>query len=448
MKDAPDNSLKPYADLLKFGFFNATTWMVGLGTPLILLASELGASSFEVGLIYAFVFLLLPIQILANATLPRFGYKKQVMFGWASRGVFLLIPLWLAWMAPAEPERWMVHALIASAFFFSLFRALGSCGFMPLLYATLPEHIRGKYFSTDQAITGISGILTLLLCAALFRFLPIYQAFFWQYIYAIVGVFFTVYFLSKVEDPPKPAETSLKEIVRETPVLCLRRSPYRQYLIFMITFSLLGTAFVPLKAYYLKVEAGLGSDRILLYTAIQYCGAILGTLVMRNRIDRIGVKPVFRLSLAVGAAISIYWYFLVTTAPGLSAGLPVAYFLFGISASQWIAAHLKYMPRVCDEQKQALHVSVHSAVIGVIGGLAPILWGFLVKMPDAQPGVRKDVFGLFFLILLAAQVILFLYVPWLTSQHRERPSLQNGSSLLRPFRYLGNFVNVIPERKR
>jgi hypothetical protein len=198
VKDAPDNSLRPYADLLKFGFFNATTWMVGLGTPLILLASELGASSFEVGLIYAFVFLLLPIQILANATLPRFGYKKQVMFGWASRGVFLLIPLWLAWMAPAEPQRWMVHALIASAFFFSLFRALGSCGFMPLLYATLPEHIRGKYFSTDQAITGISGILTLLLCAALFRFLPIYQAFFWQYIYAIVGVFFTVYFLSKV----------------------------------------------------------------------------------------------------------------------------------------------------------------------------------------------------------------------------------------------------------
>ncbi|HKJ90244.1 MAG TPA: hypothetical protein VJ960_03870, partial [Oceanipulchritudo sp.] len=47
-------SLAPYADLLKFGFFNATTWMIALGTPLVLLAGQLGASSFEVGLAYAF----------------------------------------------------------------------------------------------------------------------------------------------------------------------------------------------------------------------------------------------------------------------------------------------------------------------------------------------------------------------------------------------------------
>jgi hypothetical protein len=76
-----DNSLSPYADLLKFGFFNATTWMIGLGTPLVLLASELGASSFEVGLVYAFVFLLMPVQILASIALPRFGYKNQFIFG-------------------------------------------------------------------------------------------------------------------------------------------------------------------------------------------------------------------------------------------------------------------------------------------------------------------------------------------------------------------------------
>ena len=440
-------SLAPYADLLKFGFFNATTWMIGLGTPLVLLAGQLGASSFEVGLAYAFVFLLLPVQILATSTLPRFGYKRQVMFGWATRGVFLLIPLGIAWMAPTEPARWMVYALVASAFFFSLFRSMGSCGVMPLIYSTLPERVRGRYFSTDQAITGLSGILTLLFCSLLFRYLPIYQAFFWQYLYAIAGVFFTVFYLSRVKDPPKPKETSLKAILSETPVICLRRSAFRQYLVFMIASSLMGTAFVPLKAYYLKIEANVPADLILVYTAIQYAGAILGTLLMRNRIDRIGVKPVFRISLTLSVLISVFWYFLVTGHARLLHLLPLAYFLFGVSASQWITAHLKYLPRVCNDERQALHVSVHSAVIGLIGGLAPIIWGYLVKLPGGQAGVLTDRFALYFVGLAALQIGLLAYTPRLTSEHSERPAIQTNAGLLRPFRYFGQLINPIPDRR-
>ena len=442
-------SLAPYADLLKFGFFNATTWMIGLGTPLVLLAGQLGANSFEVGLAYSFVFLLLPIQIIATSTLPRFGYKRQVLFGWGARGLFLLIPLWLAFQAPETPARWMVYALVASTFFFSFFRALGSCAVMPLIYATLPDEVRGKYFSTDQAIIGASGILTLLLCALLFRLLPVYEAFVWQYLYALAGVGFSLYYLAKVKDPPKPRETSLREIVHETPRLCLRRTPFRQYLIFMIASALMGTAFVPLKAYYLKVDAGLGVDTILVLTALQYAGAILGTLIIRNRLDRIGVKPVFRLSLGLNVAISLYWFFLVKSESGaLLAYLPVSYFLFGLAASQWITAHLKYMPRVCDEERQALHVSVHSAVVGIVGGLAPMLWGYAVKMPGSLPGVQNDRFALYFIALLCLQAILLLYVGQLTSKHRERPALQTSAGLLRPFRYVAQLVNAVPERKR
>ena len=441
-------SLAPYGDLLKFSFFNATTWMIALGTPLVLLAGELGASSFEVGLIYAFVFLLLPVQILATSTLPRFGYKNQIIFAWLTRGAFLFIPLGLAWMSPESPQRWMVQALILSAFGFSLFRTFGSCAVMPLLYEKLPERVRGRYFSTDQAIIGISGIVTLLLCSLLFRLLPIYDAFMWQYLYAILGTGMTILYLTRVKDPPKPSKVNFQEIIQETPTVCLRRSPFRQYLIFMTTSALMGTAFVPLKAYYLKVEAGIGVDMILFYTAIQYCGSISGTLIMRSRIDEIGVKQVFRLSLVLGAIVSVYWFFFVTGyVPGLEKWLGVAYFLFGISSSQWATAHLKYIPRVCDLARQALHVSVHSAFIGVIGGLAPLLWGYMVKVPGPNPGVSGKWFALYFLALLGSQLILLSYVPKLTSVHRERPSIQISSNLIRPFRYLGGLINVIPEKR-
>lgn len=439
----------PYAKILRFSFFNASTWLIGLGTPMVLLATELGANSFEVGLAYSFVFLLLPVQILATALLPKLGYKKQIIMAWIARGSSLIIPFYLAFLAPTEPARWMVQALILSAFLFSFFRTFGSCALPPMMYAILPDSVRGKFFSTDQAIVGIAGIITLILFAGLFNYFPTYTAFAAQYAYALFAVVMTIYYMSRIKEPQKPLETKLKDIAIETPIICLRKSPFRQYLVFMLISALMGTAFVPLVTYFLKVELELGMAQIMLLTAVQYCGAILGTVIMRERIDKFGAKPVFRLSLILSAIISAYWFFLVTGLyPQLKHGLIVAYFLFGISASQWITSHLKYMPRVCDEQKRALHISVHAAAVGVIGGLAPIIWGYMVKVPGLQPGIQLDVFAIYFLALLVAQLVLFFYVPQLTSEHRDRPSLEASSTLIRPFRYVGQLINIIPDQRK
>ena len=438
----------PYANLLRFSFFNASTFLIGLGTPLILLATELGANSFDVGLMYSFIFLLLPMQILATALLPHFGYKRQIMLAWVARGSALLIPLWLAVLAPESPQRWMVQTLVASSFLFCFFRTFGSCALPPMVYAIVPDSVRGRYFSTDMSMTGIAGIVLLLLFAVLFRYSDDYTAFAWQYGYGVLAVLMTLFFLGRIEDPPRPVRTSLKDIAMETPTLCLKRSPFRQYLIFMAVSAIMGTAFVPLKAYYLRTDAGLDMDQILLFTAVQYCGTILGTLIMRHRIDAIGAKPVFRISLLLSAIVSTYWIFLVSgLIPPVIHGLVPAYFLFGLAASQWLAAHLKYMPRVCDEDKQALHISIHAAAVGIIGGLAPIVWGWLVKMPGARAGVLPDRFALFFLALLISQLALFFYVPRLTSRHRERPALLMNLSLTRPFRYIGQLINAVPEKK-
>jgi MFS family permease len=441
----------PQGTMLLFAFFNATTWMVALGTPMVLLAGELGASSFQVGLAYSFVFILLPIQILATYTLPRFGYKRQAIFGWGSRGLFLFIPLFLAWLAPAHPEPWMVHLLIASVLLFALFRSTGSCALMPLFYHNLAEDNRGRYFSTDQSVTALSGIFTLLLGAALFKWLPVYDAFLVQYMYAILGTGLSVWFLARIPDAPRPEITRLAEIIQESPRVCIRPSPFRQYLWFMIFNGLISTAFVPLTTYYLKVELMMASERIMLLTAIQYAGAILGTMMMRNRIDHIGAKAVFRISIAAGAAISLYWIALIHNFPGARMLLPVAFFGFGLSISNWVVASLKYLPSVCSQQRQALHVSIHGALVGLVGGMAPILWGFIVRPNDGGAGVNIHAFTLYFCALILVQVGIFFYVPRLTPQYRGREALQLASSILRPFRYMSQLIHLqdpAPDRKR
>jgi hypothetical protein len=45
-----------------FAFFNALSWQIGIGTPMVLFAEQLGATPFQVGLAYSFVFVLTPVQ--------------------------------------------------------------------------------------------------------------------------------------------------------------------------------------------------------------------------------------------------------------------------------------------------------------------------------------------------------------------------------------------------
>src|ERR1044071_6299239 len=88
-----DPELYPFRPGLVFGFFNALTWQIGIGTPMVLFAERLGATPFQVGLAYSFVFLLTPVQIAATALLPRFGFKRLSLGGWSARSVFLAIPI-------------------------------------------------------------------------------------------------------------------------------------------------------------------------------------------------------------------------------------------------------------------------------------------------------------------------------------------------------------------
>ena len=110
-----DPELAPFRPGLLFGFFNALTWQIGIGTPMVLFCEELGATAAQVGSAYSFVFILTPIQVLATALLPRFGYKKVMLGGWALRSVFLAVPVWLAIITPRiGVQPWMAPALVGS----------------------------------------------------------------------------------------------------------------------------------------------------------------------------------------------------------------------------------------------------------------------------------------------------------------------------------------------
>lgn len=441
-----DPELYPYRSGLVFGFFNALVWQIAIGTPMVLFAEELGATSFQVGMAYSFVFLQTPLLVFSTALLPRFGFKRVAMGGWAARSLFLAVPLWLAILAPDEAAPWMVNAFIGSVFFFSFFRTIGASAVTPWIYGFLPPGLRGRYFASDQMISGIAGVGTLVACATLFAFLPIYTALLIQYGISSLGSVLSYLAMGKLPDIERPTTISLKHVVQATPRHMFAPSPFRRYLWLATWYAVTITAIPPFTAYFLKVDAHMNSGRIMLFEVLRYLGVIAGAWLLRRRIDHTGAKPFFLLSLVLYAAVAVVWLLFLNGLAGHGAVLFGLYFVLGLGAVCWNLANLSYLPKVVPAAERALFVSIHGAVTACLGGCAPILWGLVLRRTNADgtPGIDGTMFQVFFGFLIVSVTVLSVLLARLHEDKKTHVEpLIIGNALLRPFRAASYLVNLI-----
>lgn len=446
-----DPELAPFRAGLVFGFFNALTWQIGIGTPMVLFAERLGATSFQVGLAYSFVFLLTPIQVAATALLPRFGFKRLSLGGWGARSVFLSLPAGLALVAPDVAQPWMISTLIWSVFFFCFFRSIGAAAMTTWFIGFLPPAVRGRYFGTDQFLSGIAGVGTLIACAGLFALLPIYTALLVQYIIALIGSTLSYYSLKRLPDIEKPRSISIPSIVRDTPRHLFRPSPFRHYLWLAVWYTVITTPIPPFAAYYLKVGAHLSPQMIMSCEVLRYCGVIIGAWLLRRRIDATGARPFFLLSLVLTAMVAVcWWLYLQRVIDGVIAMFGI-YFVLGLGWVCWTVANLNYLPKIAPEGERALFVSLHGAVTFFIAGWTPILWGLVLKStgPDGSPMIDVGVFQVFFATVLGSACVLSVLVARLPEDSTMSVEpIVISNALLNPFRAASYIASLIDVPKR
>ena len=441
-----DPELAPFRAGLIFGFFNALTWQIGIGTPMVLFAERLGASSFQVGLAYSFVFLLTPVQVAATSLLPRYGFKKLSLGGWSARSVFLAMPIGLALLAPDVGEPWMVNTLIWSVFFFCFFRSIGAAAMTTWFIGFLPPAVRGRYFANDQFLSGIAGVGTLIACSALFALLPIYTALLVQYVIAITGSTLSYYSLKRLPDIEKPAAISLRSVLRDTPRHLFAPSPFRHYLWLAVWYAVITTPIPPFAAYYLKVGDQLSAGKIMLFEVLRYCGVIFGAWVLRRRIDVTGARPFFLLALVLTALAAVCWWFYLRNSVGGMGAMFGIYFIVGLGAVCWNIANLHYLPKVAPAAERALFVSIHGAATACIGGCAPILWGLVLKGsgPTGAPTIDPVVFQWFFVTVLGSACVLSVLMARIHEDTKVSVEpIIIGNAILNPFRAASYIINLI-----
>lgn len=404
-REAPA-SLRPFRAGLAFGAFNGLTWMIGLGTPMVLFAEALGASALQVGLASSFLFLVLPVQVFATASLARLGYRRQMVMGWWVRALFLLVPLGLAIAAPERPEPWMANALVASVLGFCLLRAFGTAAHMPWMAAILPVEVRGRFFATDAALTSGVGVGTLLLCSLLFTRFPGWTAFALVYGLALTGSVFAVASLLRLPDAPPPDPMPLRTLPREALRFFSEPGLFRFYLGLVLVGWSANAAIGPFVAYYLKVEAGIPEGRILAYTAVQFAGQIAAGGSIRLVIDRAPLSHLFQLAMAAFLGVELFWLAEVTGTGLARAWTPAAFFVFGVAVSISNAAHATLLPELSEAHRRPIAIAVFTSTLGFVAGLAPIVWGLVLKQPGPDPGLHIDRFALFFAVGAGVHLLL------------------------------------------
>ena len=443
-----DPELAPFRPGLVFAFFNALAWQIGIGTPMVLFAEQLGATPLEVGLAYSFVFVLTPVQIVSTALLPRYGFKALMLGGWRTRSFFLGVPAVLAVLAFQGEQPWMVKALVASVFFFCLFRSIGAASGTSWFYAILPEAARGRYFASDQFVSAIAGVGTLLASAALFALLPVYWALLVQYAIALIGSSISYYALKRLPDAERPTSISLRTVIRDTPRHLFRASTFRSYVWLAVGCAVVATPLPPFSAYYLKVGPRFSSGQIMLFEVLRYLGVMVAAWVIRRRIDTTGARPFFLLALGNYTAVGVFWWFFLETGFGGVPGITAAYFLLGLGAATWGIANLNYLPQIISAEERTLAVSVHGAVTACIGGLSPIVWGVFLKSGEgAARGINADVFQWFFVTVVVGSILISYRLVRLPEEkgHPVEPILI-GNAILRPFRAMTYLVNLVEPR--
>jgi MFS family permease len=435
--------LYPYRNGIYFAFFHALNWQVAIGTPTVLFMQQLGANSFQVGLVFAWTFLLTPAQVLSTPLLSRFGFKRLTMTGWGARSVCLLVPVVLAALAPPEPVPWMIHTMIAATFCYCLIRAVGTSALTTWFYQLVPADIRGRYWATDQLTAGVAIVGSLLLYSLFFTALPIYPAFIIVYLIAIFGALMSYRQLKTLPDVEKPRPISLLKVATETPRLIVQPGVFRTYLWVSVALFAAITPISPFAAYYLKTTARISTAQVLLLSMLIYFGLIAANLVMRPRMDRIGAKPFFKLSYLTHAIIAVGWIAFLHTGGTALWLLPPLYLLQGFGSGCWNSANLSYLAKILPEHDRALPVSIHGAVITFIGGVTPVAWGLFLKMPGNLPAMDVVAFEIFFASLFVICIGLLVVLKRLPESAGPAGPVLQGSWVWRPFRAVATLVNLI-----
>ncbi len=419
-----------------FAVFNALSFQVVLGGPMVLYAKSLEASATILGIVAGMMPLLTITQIPAAAYLDRIGYKRFVVSGWTARIGFAflmaLTPLAGAWIGTGG----QLALLLALLFGFNLCRGIASSAWLPWITGLVPLEQRGRYLAGDQAASNGASLACFLIVATLLGaggFLPS-PARPWQFVLAfafsgIMGVI-SLRFLRRMPDTPVPPHE--RAGTGRVPWAAIAaHPPFRRLLELNAVWSLAYGGMATFVVAFLKSGTELPDGTILILMAVQFLGGLGAYGFGGRRLDLHGSKPALGFVMLTGFMVAGGWFLMASGIWGPSIPRVLAFIVpLGLLNALHSAANNRLAMAIVPRMGRNHFFALFTVVWQVTLGLSPVLWGMLIDTVGGfhshRLGLDWNRYSLFF-----GLVMLSFLVAFRASLRLEEPQAAPVETLLR-----------------
>jgi MFS family permease len=382
-------------------------WTFG-GSVFVLFLSELGLPKGQIGILLSFFPFAGLIALVFAPLATRIGRKRVFLAGYGIRYFVIINLLFL----PTMINQWGKAAGIAFVFAIMLvvaiLRAMGETAYYPWSQEFIPNSVRGWYSAVMTFLSTLASAVALLVAGWIISAQSGLSSYLWLIGVGtgigLVGIIVMAWVPGGAPDRNEGSASShfanMREALR-TPNL----SAYLKGVGGVMLGSVLLTSFLPL---FLKEQMGLPSGTVVTLDMIVMVGGALSSIFWGWAADRVGSRPILMSSLAIGLLLPICWLFLPRPVPNVVLWCGLLYFVYGVIANgSAIGAGRLLFNRVIPPEKSTSYTALYYAWIGLTGGLAPLLAGWILSFTatiHAQVGwLRIDgqsiLFGLSFLLL-------------------------------------------------
>lgn len=396
-----------------FQLFNAVSFQIMMGAPVIVFAKSLGASSTVLGIIASFTPLMTVFQLPAAQHLERYGYREFVLMGWSIRTVFIFVTAIVPVMTFLDnPSKMAV--LLAILFVFNLLRGISSTAWMPWMTTLIPEESRGRFLSVDQIFMYAGSLVSLLASAVVMTG----QVDPWEYSFVFlisaVGGTLSLYFIKRI--PDVAAGESVRRSSQKVPWRAmLAYPPFRELLIFNVLYMAVIGSLGVFTVEYLREESHFDVATVLYLSAFSFIGALVVLPFVGGVVDQVGSKPLMRVATGIFFIVIGAWCLVAAgIVPGrlwLIAGLN---FLAGAASANFNLANVRITMATMPEMGRNHFFALFTVITSLGLGAAPVAWGVTLDVIGTYEAVT-GVFhwkrhSIYFLALLALNAIAFAYI--------------------------------------
>ena len=403
----------PLLNAFLFQVFNTSSFYLIMGLPMMLYFKKLGASATVLGVIAALGALMNIFQIPAARFVERIGYRTFVLRGWISRsfmigGVALVVSLPL----PVDESTRQILVLFL-LFLFNIARGISLSGYLPWISAIVPESVRGRFLSMDQAASQSALLLTVALSAVYLQWTERASAFGALFAASLLLAGMSLIYLKRI--PDAPVSPAAKEGGEEVPWRAmLQHGPFLKLVIFhsmmMLALSGGGLIFIP----FARDQLGCSDSKFMILHLIWGSIFVLTSLATGKMLDRVGSRPVLGLSALI---FGIHWLGWGAVAAHL---LPFQWGIIffqqataGVGLALYNSAHMRLLMGTVPAMGRSHFFALFSVAASLVAGLAPLCWGLLtdaMRSVKFGTGVEVNRFVILYvtmtLILIPAMVAL------------------------------------------